>query len=154
MSGKQWLTVFAVELLTNPIMLAIVLIFSAVLFFSAYAILVSLGMVSALIYTLLSLGFIWLVGSVNQTILEKHWWMLFLVPLAFIFGWVTDHFQVLGLSWSQKIAYGAAWGAMDTMNGQQTMLIGYMTVGVMLALFAVLVLVLSVIWSKRKHKKR
>lgn len=89
---------FFATLLASPILLVAALVVVGVLFFVGYVILLSLGLVSAVIYGLVGLGVVWLIGMFSREALEKHWWIILLIPALFIFGLISDRIPAHTLS--------------------------------------------------------
>jgi len=143
----------AAVVIANPIILAITLIFGAVLFFAGYALLVSLGVVSAMIYALFGFGFVWLIGTFSKTALEKHWWLIFIIPVFFVFGWMTDHavmFSTLSLTgWTSEsfVLTQNSW-----LDGLPVSMTGYLLVGLVAAVSAVMVLGTMLVKTKKKYR--
>ena len=135
------------------------LIIVGVLFLVCYIAMVLLGLVSAVIYTLAGVGLLWFI---SLTGVFKNMWsrpyvlLLFLIlPVAFIWGWCTDHVHFLAmLAPAQFISNN------PTIKVQQMSLQGqtvaFITTPQAIAgtLFAIAILALLAVAVYKKKKRR
>lgn len=145
---KQWGIVLGASILGNTYALVAALIVSAIVFISGFLFLSNFGLVSAVIYTVAAMGFVWLVGTINKSALKKYWWISFIVPFAFVFGFVGDHLSVMSIAHniSSNVAlYQNAW------SGSQMIIVYGATF--VATLFLVLAVVILVVKSRKKIEK-
>jgi hypothetical protein len=153
MSLKEWGTVLGSQILGNPFALVGSLIIAAVVFIVGFATLAAFGLISAVIYALFGLGFVWFIGTISKTALKKYWWISFIVPGFFVFGLLVDHLPFLSLSslsMASKISGSAGLMSQEWTGAEMALVVGNVFVAVLALAFAMIVILLNSRKSLRK----
>jgi len=155
LAAKSWGLVFLAEIVANPILLAVSCIAGAILFIISYVTLLLLGLVTAVIFALVGLGLVWLIGKVSAATLSKHWYIMLIVPGAFLIGLAADRMP-LGLSMISTVNRMYMLSPNAVSGGEGASLFGPYVVATMALIMAVFALLLQVTGKKsywRKLKK-
>jgi hypothetical protein len=126
----------AATIVTNPVIFFVLAGIFVALFAISYATILVYGMVSALIYGGVGLLIVFLGG---RTILEKHFWLIFLPVAGLGFGWFSDNRAIFGLSLKPMVSQNVVIAQNTFMNGQQTTVFGSLFVagiGLLVAMLA------------------
>jgi hypothetical protein len=106
--------------------------------------------VSAVIYGLTALGFVWLIGSFSRQSLEKHWWISLMIPGFFVFGLISDRVSSLSLSvLPNAIGQNIVIAQQNVMDGNAVTVYGPYAVSVIALVIAVIALVMSIKIKKK-----
>lgn len=159
LSAKEWGLTFLASVLASPLLLALSLIAVAIIFIVGYITLAIFGLVSAVIYAAFGLGVIWLIGMVDKVALKKYPWIIAIVPILFVFGYIADHLPNLGLSLIPAINQSYVIGRQNIYDGDAVLLFGPYVVAVIAIVMAAVSLILSVkinnrYWWVGRKKRR
>jgi F0F1-type ATP synthase membrane subunit a len=138
-------------LLASPELVIPLIIAAVIVFAVAFTTLVVYNLVSAVIYAIGGLVFVWLLGSLSKNLLENHWWITLMVPALLLFGFISDRVSVL--SWlPMRISQNVLLTYQSWSDGVSVTLVGPFFVAIVLAVIVALVILVAAVKSKRfKH---
>jgi hypothetical protein len=152
LAAKSLGLVFLAQIMANPILLAVSLIAGAVLFIVSYVTLMILGLVTAVLFAMVGLGLVWLIGRVSSETLRTHWYIMLIVPAAFLIGLVADRVP-MGLSMIPIINQNYILAPNAVTGGESASLFGPYVVATLALMMAVLALLLQVSGKKNYMRK-
>jgi hypothetical protein len=152
LSAKGWGLVFLAQIMANPILLAVSCIAGSILFIVSYVTLLLLGLVTAVLFALVGLALVWLIGKVSAETLRTHWYIMLIVPGAFLIGLAADRIP-LGLSMIPLVNQNYLLAPNAVTGGEGSSLFGPYVVATLALLMAAFALLLQVTGKKNYWRK-